>query len=73
MDALDVFHARSDGSFVWVGSADSLARIHTLINSRKVDASDAFLIVDSQRHSRLTLRADDVPPAKPSQTARGTA
>jgi hypothetical protein len=65
MDPLDVFRVRSDGSFVWIGSADSLSRTHTQINSHKLKASDAFLIVDSQAHSRLTVRADELPPAKP--------
>jgi uncharacterized protein (DUF2461 family) len=61
MDALDVFRVRPDGSFVWIGRAESLPTAHEMIKALKVDPSDFFLIHDSQRNNTLTLRADELP------------
>ena len=61
MDVLDVFHVRPDGSFVWIGSADSLPTALKVIKRLKVEPSDAFLIHDSQRNDIVTVRADTLP------------
>jgi hypothetical protein len=58
MDAFDVFHVRPDGSFVWIGGADSLPRALKVIKTLKVESSDAVLIHDWRRNDTLTLRAD---------------
>jgi hypothetical protein len=63
MDVLDVFHVRPDGSFVWIGSADSFLTALKVIKTRKVEPSDAFLIHDSQRNDSWTVRADKLPPS----------
>jgi hypothetical protein len=63
MEVLDVFRVSSDGSFVWIGSADSLSTAYTVIKAHKIDASDAFLIQNSQRNDTLTVRADKLPPS----------
>jgi len=63
MDALDIFRIRPDGSFVWIGSADSLPTAFKVINTFKVEPSDAFLIHDSQRNDTLTVRAYELPPS----------
>ena len=60
MDALDVFRVRPDGSFVWIGSADSLPRAIKVIKTLKVEPSDTFLIHDLQRNNTLTVRADEL-------------
>jgi hypothetical protein len=59
MDALDVFHVRPDGSFEWIGSADSLPTALKVIKTLKVETSDAYLIHDWRRHDILTVRGDD--------------
>ena len=58
MDSLDVFRVRPDGSFVWIGCADSLPTAFKVIKTLKIETSDAFLIHDSQRNEILTVRAD---------------
>ncbi len=63
MDALDVFRVRPDGSFVWIGSANSLPTAFKVITEQKVEPSDAFLIHDLQRNDTLTVRADQLPPS----------
>ncbi len=63
MDVLDVFRVRPDGSFVWIGSADSLPTAHKVIKALKIDPSDAFLIHDSQRNETFTVRADKLSPS----------
>lgn len=64
MDLLDVFRLKPDGSFVWIGSADSPQAAHEIIKGSKVDPSDAFLIPDSQRNNTLKVRADESPPSR---------
>ena len=63
MDVLDVFRVRPDGSFVWIGSADSLPTAYKVIKALRVEPSDAFLIHDSQRNDTLTVPADKLPPS----------
>ena len=63
MDVLDVFRVRPDGSFVWIGSADSLPTALKVIKTLKGEPSDSFLIHDSQRNDILTVRADKLPPS----------
>jgi hypothetical protein len=63
MDTLDVLRVRPDGSFVWIGSADSMQTALKVIKTLKVEPSDAFLIHDSQRNDTLTVRADKLPPS----------
>ena len=62
MEFLDVFRVRPDGSFVWIGSADSMPTAHKVIKALKIDPSDAFLIHDSRQNNTLTVRADELPP-----------
>jgi hypothetical protein len=61
MDLLDVFRVNPNGSFVWIGSADSLQTAHEMIKASKVDPSDAFLIHDSQRNNTFTVQMDELP------------
>ena len=61
MDALDVFRLRPDGSFMWIGSADSLPTALKVIKELKGDPSDAFLIHDWKRNDTITVRADKLP------------
>ena len=63
MDALDVFRLRPDGSFMWIGSANSLPTAFKVINSLKAELSDAFLIHDWRRNDTMTVRADKLPPS----------
>jgi hypothetical protein len=63
MDALDVFRVRPDGSFIWIGSADSLPTALKAIKALKGDPSDAFLIHDSRRNDTMTVRAGKLPPS----------
>jgi hypothetical protein len=63
MDALDVFRLRPDGSFIWIGSADSLPTALKVIKALRVEPSDAFLIRDWKRNDTLTVRADKLPPS----------
>jgi hypothetical protein len=63
MDTLDVLRVRPDGSFVWIGSADSMQTALKVIKTLKVEPSAAFLIHDSQRNDTLTVRADKLPPS----------
>jgi hypothetical protein len=63
MDALDVFRLRPDGSFIWIGSADSLPTALKVIKALKVERSGAFLIHDSKRNDTLAVRADKLPPS----------
>jgi hypothetical protein len=63
MDPLDVFRVNPDGSFVWIGSADSLPVAHEMIKASKVDPSDEFLVYDSQRHNTYTVRVEELPPS----------
>ena len=63
MDALDVFRVRPDGSFIWIGSANSLPTALKVIKALRVEPSDAFLIHDSKRNDTLTVRADKLPPS----------
>ena len=58
MDALDVFHVRPDGSFAWIGSADSLPAAFKVIETLKIESSDAFLILDWRRSETFTVHAD---------------
>ena len=60
MDALDVFRVEPDGSFLWIGSADSLPTALKVIKTLKVEPSDTFLIHDLQRNNTLTVRADEL-------------
>ncbi len=62
MDALDVFRIRPVGSFVWIGSADSLPTAIKVIKTLKVEPADAYLIHDSQRNDTWTVRTDKLPP-----------
>jgi hypothetical protein len=59
MDALDVFHVKPDGSFEWIGSADSWPTALKVIKTLKLKPSDAFLIRDWRRNDILTVRGDD--------------
>lgn len=61
MDALDVFRLRPDGSFVWIGSADSMPTALKVIKALKVEPSDAFLIHDWKRNDTMTVRAGKLP------------
>jgi len=63
MGLLDVFRVNPDGSFVWIGSADSVQTAHEMIKASKVDPSYGFLIHDSQRNNTLTVRRDELPPS----------
>ena len=63
MDALDVFRLRPDGSFIWIGSADSLPTALKVIKALKGDPSDAFLIHDWKRNDTITVRVDKLPPS----------
>ena len=63
MGFLDVFRVRPDGSFVWIGRAESLPTAHEMIKALKVEPSDAFQIHDSQRNDTLTVRAYELPPS----------
>ena len=63
MDALDVFRVRPDGSFIWIGSANSLPTAFKVIKSLKVETSDAFLIHDWKRNDTMTVQADKLPPS----------
>ena len=63
MDALDVFRVKPDGSFVWIGSADSMHKALTVIRTLKREPSDAFLIHDWQENETLAVRTDKLPPA----------
>ena len=63
MNALDVFRVRPNGSFVWIGSADSMPTALKVIRTLEIEPSDAFLIHDSQRNDIVTLRADKLPPS----------
>jgi hypothetical protein len=63
MDPLKVFRVNPDGSFVWIGSADSLPVAHKMIKASKGDPSDEFLVYDSQRHNTYTLRVEELPPS----------
>jgi hypothetical protein len=60
MKPFDVFHVKPDGSFVWVGSADSLQAAHEMIRASHVVSSDAFLIHDFRCNSTVTIRPDEL-------------
>lgn len=62
MELLDVFRLRPDGSFIWIGSADSILMAHKVIKALNIEPSDAFLIHDAQLNNTLTVRADELPP-----------
>ena len=63
MDALDVFRVRPDGSFIWIGSANSLPTAFKVIKALKAETSDAFLIHDWKRNDAMTVRVDKLPPS----------
>ena len=63
MDALDVFRVRPDGSFVRIGSAESLLAALEVIRTLTLEPSDVFLIHDPQRNNTWTVRADKLPPS----------
>jgi hypothetical protein len=58
MDFLDVFRVEPDGSFTWIGSADSLDTAREIIKSSTVGTTEDFLIYDAKTNERLALRAD---------------
>jgi len=65
MDTLDVFRLRPDGSFMWIGSANSLPTALKVIKALKAEPSDAdaFLIHDWKRNDTMTVRVGKLPPS----------
>ena len=61
MEPFDVFQVKPDGSFVWIGSADSLQAAHEMIRASRAVSSDAFLIHDFRCNSTFTVRPNELP------------
>ena len=61
MKPFDIFHVKPDGSFDWLGCADSLQAAHEIIRASLVISSGAFLIHDFRCNSTVTIRPDELP------------
>jgi hypothetical protein len=57
MNALDVFRVRPDGSFVWVGSADSLPTALKVIKTLEVGADMVFFAINFLRQTIFRFSA----------------
>ena len=54
----DVFQAESNGSFRWIGSAETLADAKARIQEHSMGSPSEYLLLNQQTGSKLVLKLD---------------
>ena len=64
MDKLDVFRVKTDGSLLWIGSADSVGAARGMLKPFADNPAETFLIHDHHENLTIRLRPFDVEDAQ---------
>jgi len=60
LNPYDVFSVKNNGTYLWIGDADSMQNSWKLIESRKPRPNDKFMIYDRTTGSTVEVSASQV-------------